>query len=357
MKASAMVKHPMTAEAILRELVHAGTLAPSGDNLQPWRFEVDPERSRLIVHVDEERDLSPMNSGQRMSRIAVGAAVENVIQTAEYNDLNCRVDSIERTAVTLSVNTPVDNNDIAVPKVVLDRCTNRRQYDRRPVDAETLENAASTTGNPDGIQVAWVMDHNQIDGLASIVRKSDTLMFGNAGIRNAFLENVRLDRPATEPVEEGLALATLQAGPFDRFALRLLSRTPAWLADRTAGKAISKQSEKLVLSASGLCIGVALDAAFDTDFRVGRAMERAWLALTRCGMAVQPMMSLLVLQGALEHDSDRLSSQIDFTSVQRLLDEVTEIIPQVAEGRLGFIVRFGFAPPPAGRSGRRTHHA
>ena len=355
MKASEARQEVSPADVNFRKLVHAGTLAPSGDNLQPWRIEVDPQQGQLTVHVDEDRDRSPMNSGQRMSRIAVGAAVENVIQTAEHNGLSCRVESTERTAVVLSISASIEN-EIKIPKVILDRCTNRRLYDRRPVTSEMIDDASNIASDVDDVQEMWVIDRNQINCLASIVRESDTLMFGNAGIRNAFLQNVRLDRPAAEPVEEGLALATLQAGPFDRFALRLLSRTPAWLADRSAGKAIGKQSEQLVVSASGLCIGVAPDSEWPTDFSVGRAMERAWLTLTRRGLAVQPMMSLLVLQGLLHHGSSGFADQLDFLAVERLLGQVSEVNPQAPKGRVAFLLRFGFSPAPSGRSGRRPQH-
>ena len=63
-------------DAILETLIAAGIQAPSGDNTQPWRFMVDSQARTIAAHVDETRDPSPMNSGQRMSRIAVGAAVE-----------------------------------------------------------------------------------------------------------------------------------------------------------------------------------------------------------------------------------------------------------------------------------------
>ena len=66
-------------------LVRAATLAPSGDNTQPWSLEVNEEARRLAFFVNETRDRSPMNAGQRMARIAIGSAVENVLQAAKHN--------------------------------------------------------------------------------------------------------------------------------------------------------------------------------------------------------------------------------------------------------------------------------
>src|SRR5262249_42555471 len=69
----------------LAMLISAAVRAPSGDNTQPWRFKIDAKAGRITVAVDETRDPSPMNAGQRMARIAAGAALENILRTAQHN--------------------------------------------------------------------------------------------------------------------------------------------------------------------------------------------------------------------------------------------------------------------------------
>ncbi len=88
----------------LEQLVRAATLAPSGDNLQPWQFEMDPIHQRLVVRLDSTADQSPMNVEQRMSRISLGAAVENILQTARASAVNCEYEIDEKaTNVTLTL--------------------------------------------------------------------------------------------------------------------------------------------------------------------------------------------------------------------------------------------------------------
>ncbi len=65
--------------------------APSGDNSQPWHFALNAHPNQIVIHVNESRDLSPMNAGQRMSRIAVGAAAENVRRTCDYNRIDAQL--------------------------------------------------------------------------------------------------------------------------------------------------------------------------------------------------------------------------------------------------------------------------
>src|ERR1700722_14443317 len=58
----------------IERILDAAHLAPSRDNLQPWRFVVDSETVSFFV--DHERDRSPANAEGRMARMAVGAAIE-----------------------------------------------------------------------------------------------------------------------------------------------------------------------------------------------------------------------------------------------------------------------------------------
>ena len=62
-------------DELLTKILQSGRASGSSKNTQPWRFEV--EGDRIAVLLDETRDPSPMNSGQRMARIALGAALEN----------------------------------------------------------------------------------------------------------------------------------------------------------------------------------------------------------------------------------------------------------------------------------------
>ena len=60
--------------AHIARILDAARIAPSRDNLQPWRFLVEGETVSFLV--DHERDRSPANAGGRMARVAVGAAIE-----------------------------------------------------------------------------------------------------------------------------------------------------------------------------------------------------------------------------------------------------------------------------------------
>jgi hypothetical protein len=81
-------------------------------------------------------------------------------------------------------------------------------------------------------------------------------------------------------------------------------------------------------------------------------MQRAWLALTEEGLAAQPMMSLLVLENALEHGPPVLVAALGRDRVSALGEQLRSLVPEIGPGRPAFLLRFGYAPAPGGRTGR-----
>jgi nitroreductase len=336
---------------LIEPLLAAAARAPSGDNTQPWRFVAGADT--IALQLDPDRDPSPMNSGQRMARIAVGAALENLLRAAQYLGLRAELDSDPRPYLA---RVRLSGGGDGAGRVAADlgaRTTNRRPYDGRPVPAEVLDRLARETPGLGGVTTHWVVGADRLKALAGTIGRADGLMFGDPSMRRAFLANVRFDRPHAEAVDEGLSLACLELSAADRLALRVMRRTPHVVLKLGGAPAVfNAKSRGLVASASGLCVVAAPDGAEETDLDVGRAVQRAWLALTAEGLAAQPMMSLPVLENALEHGSDALRAALGAARVSALLDEFRALVPELGGGRPAWLMRFGFAPPPSGRTGR-----
>src|SRR5262249_8275088 len=146
---------------------------------------------------------------------------------------------------------------------------------------------------------------------ASLVSYADALVFRDRSRRQALLSNVCFS--AGSPPGNGLTAATLELSMAQRLALRLAARAPNWVV-KCSGflRLVTSHVRRLVHSASGLCLIVAPDGEAGTDLHVGQAMQRAWLALTAAGLAVQPMSSPVILSATpdsrseLEHSAPRL---------------------------------------------------
>lgn len=335
---------------LLREAVRA----PSGDNTQPWRFELDADGRCLRFFVDPTRDPSPMNSGQRMARIAVGAALENLLRTVRHNGCEVTLESDPEPALAaVRLDQPVAGTVRADP-LIARRVTNRRPYDGRPMPVEIL--AALTRHTPEllGVKTCWITDRQRLTELGALIGQADALMFGEPSMRNAFLSQVRFDAPANAPVEQGLPLGALEASLKDRLALRTMRHLPDWLL-KVGGalRVFAAKARQLVESASGLCLVSAPEGSDEqADLQVGRAMQRAWLELTAQGIAAQPMMSLAVLENLLDHASPSLAASLWEDRLQELRQQFRKMVPEAGRDRLGFLLRIGWAAAPTARTGR-----
>ena len=125
----------MTIAPHIERILDAARIAPSKDNMQPWRFVVEGETISFLV--DHERDRSPANASGRMARIAVGAALECTLLRAGRMGATVRFQTPRANAlVTLTITEP---KRIPEPdKALVRRATNRRLYDGRPLDDATF---------------------------------------------------------------------------------------------------------------------------------------------------------------------------------------------------------------------------
>lgn len=335
-----------------RALLAAAIQAPSGDNTQPWRFVIE-DGDRIAFLLDPTRDPSPMNSGQRMARIAIGAALENLWRTAERNGWS--VSEVESSGEALAVLQVVGAGMApTADPVIAQRTTNRKPYDGRPVPAEVLAALAHQTPPLQGVVTHWIVGRERLAELAALIGRCDATMFGEPSMRHAFLANVRFDAAPDAKVEEGLSLGSLELGAADRTALRLMRRLPEWLVRALgARKVFQAKATELIASSSGLCVVAATGEDERTDLLVGRAMQRAWLALTAHGLAAQPMMTLPVLQNALRHGTLELIIALGRDHVESLGRQFRQLVPELGTARPAFLLRFGYAPPPTARVGRR----
>jgi hypothetical protein len=137
-----------------------------------------------------------------------------------------------------------------------------------------------------------------------------------------------------------------------------MRRAPeGWLRLVGVSRVFAAKARRLVASSSGLCLVVARDDSQETDLKVGRAMQRAWLTMNAEGLAVQPMMSLLVLESVYEHGHAILVESLGRGTLADLRDDFRTRVPEIGGWRPAFLMRFGFAPAPSGRTGRLPLHA
>jgi hypothetical protein len=119
-----------------------------------------------------------------------------------------------------------------------------------------------------------------------------------------------------------------------------------------AFRVFAKAAIERVNSSSGICLISSTDDSISSEIDAGRAMQRAWLALAASNLAVQPMMSLLVLQNIRDNAPEELASASDRQATDLLLHEFYDFTNRFGAGRPAALLRFGHAQPPTARVGR-----
>jgi hypothetical protein len=335
----------------LEKLVLAAVKAPSGDNTQPWLFTLDEASSRIEIHLDATRDPSSMNAGQRMARIALGAALENLLSEAARLGFAPVLEEAPPALAAVRLTAPGGDPDLS--PLLAARVTNRRAYDGRPLDPQVLAALQRESSPPVGsVTTHWIAAKERLLAFAALIGRADATMFSVPEILAAFLDKVRFDARGNAEVDDGLSLASLELSMSDLLLLPLLPRLPhALLSALGTFRIMGARSRALVAGSSALCLIVAPNGDPRTDLDVGRATERAWLALTAHGLSAQPMMSLLGLESALDHGA--LAPGRNRDAAREEGARLRALAPEIGQGRPAFLLRVGFAPPPRGRVGRR----
>ena len=76
------------SESQIRAIVKAASLAPSGDNCQPWCFHWDGRE--LVVTHDEERDRHALNRAHHGSLVSLGCVLESIRIAALHEGLSVK---------------------------------------------------------------------------------------------------------------------------------------------------------------------------------------------------------------------------------------------------------------------------
>jgi len=294
-----------------------------------------------------------MNAAQRMARIAMGAALENMTQTAKLNQwqFEWRIES-DALVFQLALDYPAG----ILNATIRDRVTNRKQYRPTELANDVCESLRHVTA-PDDSCAVFVFSPNERMELCKLISEADSIILSSQPIRSSFLDKVRFDQPVCAVVEEGLSLGSLEVSAFQRAALRMMPWIPDGLLRNGGGPALfRKAAMDLASSSAGFCVVLAEGASAENDYKVGQVFERAWLALTEQNFACQPMMSLLVLRNILENGSEHVIGTINRSKSSALLVQFKAFIGKITgNDSTGFpsaLLRFGLADAPSVRTGR-----
>ncbi|MGH7847739.1 MAG: hypothetical protein ACREQW_21565 [Candidatus Binatia bacterium] len=344
---------PETIGALLK----AGIQAPSGDNMQPWRFHWDGDALEIIL--DAKRDESLFNVRQLASVVALGAVVENLALAASTYGYRAEVQYFPG-GNSSDVVTRIQFHAGAQPEplaaAIFARCVNRRSYDRRAV--LTPEATAALTNEAllfPGIGIGWVTDLARRKRLARITARGDRLLFENAEVHGHLFSCIRWTQNEAEKTRDGLPLSTLELNGVDALMFPKLKH---WSLVRRLNflglsRVVAMKSGALIRTSSAVGLITVPDASPEAFLQAGRAFERVWLRATLEKLSFQPMTGFVLLQLRCRLGDRHGLTEEQVELLASTAKELAAVFPGL-EGKMpALMFRVGKAPAPSGRTLRR----
>lgn len=300
----------------IEQILDVARWAPSGDNNQPWRFEIiDADRVRIYVDVDPEADVYDYNNGQP-TLLSAGFLIETIKIAASahgravwwtYGGVTDNRHTIE---VELT-KAPGIVEDALFPYVPL-RSVNRRPFRTTSLTRDQRQALGEALG--DQLEIRWHETFKdrwriaKVNGLATDIRLR---------IPEAFRVHKRIldwDRPNTSPTGVPVNAIGLDKGTLKimRWAMHDWKRMDRM--NRMPGGTLAARLQMDYLPGLA-CAGhfsiVRKDAADGdlgaADFiKMGQSLQRFWLTATKLGLDLQPSLAPLCF-------ADYARRQIDFT--------------------------------------------
>jgi nitroreductase len=283
----------------MEQILDLARWAPSGDNTQPWRFEVLDEH-RLVVHGHDTREHCVYDLDGHPSQMSIGALLETMAIAASTFQLELRSmrhtdtpDNRPTVSVTLAPSPGTQPDPLA--DAILRRSVQRRALSRRPLTAS--EKSALSLALPAGYRVHWLEGSQRL--------AAARLMFRNAKLRLTMPEAHQVHQSIIEwdarYSEDRIPDQALGADALTTRLMRWVMQDwrrvqffNTWLAGTLAPRLQMDLIPALACAAHFVLVAERRPQRIDDYIAAGRAMQRFWLTATMQGLQLQPELTPLI---------------------------------------------------------------
>ncbi|WP_448664688.1 Acg family FMN-binding oxidoreductase [Sphingomonas sp. CJ20] len=266
----------LSAHPPLAELIRYATLAASGHNTQPWRFQPDPRRIAILP--DFARRTHVVDPDDHHLFASLGCAAENLALAAAASGRRGepRFDPHAAGSVVLDFATgPAERSALfdAIPK----RQSTRADYDGRRVPPADLATLAAAARVP-GVDLVLLTAPPQIDRVLELVQSGNRAQMTDPAFMRELKQWLRFNPRQALAHGDGL-FGPASGNP----------AVPAWLGGLFFDWAFTAASEndkyaRQIRSSAGVAVFVSEQADKDHWVRAGHACQRFALQATALGL-------------------------------------------------------------------------
>ncbi|SES92261.1 Nitroreductase family protein [Nitrosospira multiformis] len=351
-------KRPADLEAhtLIEQILDLARWAPSGDNTQPWRFQIVGD-NYLIIHGFDTREHCVYDLDGRPSQISIGALLETISIAATGHGLKTRIQRIPDcpdTKPTFDIHFETDAHltpDPLIPYIPY------RSVQRRPMSTRPL------TGREKGALEAAVKPQYDILWLEGFSRRLEMarFLFDNAKLRLIMPEAYQVHRAiiqwnsrysADKVPDQALGVDPLTARLM-RWIMGSWNRVEffnTFLAGTWAPRLQMDLIPGMACAGHFVILAPHAPRSIDDYVSAGRVMQRFWLTATKLGLQLQPEITPLVFarysREGIPFSKTKQCIKLA-TSLTRRLDH---ILGEEVATRAVFMGRIGAGKRPTSRS-------
>lgn len=334
--------------------------APSGDNTQPWRFEI-AGAAHAVVHGFDTREHCVYDLDGRPSQMSIGALIETAAIAATAQGLRMRATRRPEAPETHPV---FDLRFEADPGVrpdpllvaVKTRSVQRRPFATTPLTAAQKAELEAAVGPAHGVR--WLEGTGARLAMARLLFRSARLRLVTPEAYRVHRDIIEWDaRYSVDKVPDQALGANPAMLKMMRFAMHSWGRVQffnRFLAGTWMPRIELDFVPGLHCGAHFALLARRPPLTIDDNIEAGRAMQRFWLTATRLGLMLQPEMTPLIFARYAQEGRVFSTHPGALGAARRVAQGLGRVMGADTAVNGIFVGRIGHAPAPAARSTRKA---
>ncbi len=344
----------MPSRELLQNILATAVYAPSGDNAQPWEFEI--KNDELYIFNKPGSDGTLYNFKERGSYVGHGAVVENIVLLALRAGYVASVEPFPGlsncTAKISFIKTPAVSEPLC--DEIKKRTTNRKPYDAIPLQPAHRAALTEAIKAYPTINLTLIEDKETVQKVSEILSLNERIMMENRTIHD-FLFNIIRWSSEEEKKCAGLNVLTMELPPPVRFLFKYV--LCHWELVRILNffgfsKLIPLQTRDLYASSSAIGIFTIPSEDDALYLATGRALQKLWLTATSLGISVQIVTAIPYLAQRVRANEASALSDKHIDAIKKAEQQLCTLANN-PKGYTSLIFRAGYGEAPTASSTKR----
>ncbi|MEM9053293.1 MAG: Rv1355c family protein, partial [Bacteroidota bacterium] len=290
----------------LEEIINSACHAPSGGNLQPWKW----TSSGNVLQLKFDRNLvsSFLDQDNIASMIALGASLENASLEANIQGYEAKTSYYENDPNDLIARVYLEENELKneldnwLGENIRQRETNRNLESGEALTVSHQEILAETV-RKNGSNLLIIEPGETYEKISSLIAATEKFRIMHPEGHRNFIEEMRWSKEEARRTKDGIDINTcdLTIGELTGFKLAREKAVIEKLTDWNGGSAFEKLSKKSTASAAALAIITRPQRSRLDYLKAGRDMERVWIGANALGIGFQPQSPISLLLPRLKN--------------------------------------------------------